>query len=166
MPWRAREPVARHPMNGGGGGNVAPTQGAITPMWARPRVLGLGALLTVSAAVAALRWRDPHVPGAWGYCPWLLTTGTPCPTCGGLRAVADLTAGRLASAWAYHPYLVVSIATLGLVLAALPVVGRYRDPGRWLAAWWWRILALWVGGLMVFGVVRALGLWSWPGGPG
>jgi uncharacterized protein DUF2752 len=52
-------------------------------------VLGLSVLLHV---------RDPHRSGSWGFCPWLLLTGTYCPGCGGLRAVSDLTHGDLGAA--------------------------------------------------------------------
>jgi len=51
---------------------------------------GLGAL--------ALRLRDPHESGSWGYCPYHLLTGGWCPGCGGLRAVNDLTHGDLVGA--------------------------------------------------------------------
>ena len=48
------------------------------------------------AATIALRLRDPHDSGSWGYCPWKLLTGLDCPGCGALRAVNDLTHGDLA----------------------------------------------------------------------
>lgn len=69
---------------------------------------------------AALRLRDPHVPGSWGSCPFLAVTGLPCPVCGGLRAVADLTRGDVVAAVGSNAYVVL----------LLPV----------LAAWW----ALWL----------------------
>ena len=46
----------------------------------------------------ALHLRDPHQQGSWGFCPWLLLTGTHCPGCGGLRAVNDLTHGDVVAA--------------------------------------------------------------------
>ena len=65
-----------------------------------------------------LHVRDPHDSGSWGYCPWLMLTGTYCPACGGLRAVNDLTRGDVAGA-----------ASSNLVfVASLPL----------LAAWWLR----------------------------
>jgi hypothetical protein len=83
---------------------------------ALPVLLGGGILL----ASLALHVRDPHRAGSWGYCPWLLLTGTYCPGCGGLRAVDDLTRGDLAGAASSNLLLV----------AALP----------FLATWWLRSL--------------------------
>lgn len=54
-----------------------------------------GALLGVSVL---LHVRDPHESGSWGFCPWLMLTGTSCPGCGGLRAVNDLTRGDVTAA--------------------------------------------------------------------
>ena len=59
-----------------------------------PAVLA-GAVLGASVL---LHVRDPHQSGSWGFCPWLLLTGTSCPGCGGLRAVNDLTRGDIAAA--------------------------------------------------------------------
>ena len=59
-----------------------------------------------------LQVRDPHVPGSYGFCPWLALTGTTCPLCGGLRAVHDLGDGDL----------VAAASSNLLVVAALPVV--------------------------------------------
>ena len=50
------------------------------------------------AAFALLHFRDPHVEGAYGFCPFLVLTGQPCPGCGGLRAVNLLTRGEVAAA--------------------------------------------------------------------
>src|SRR3954464_2146977 len=60
-----------------------------------PPLLLAGGLL---AASVALHVRDPHQAGSWGFCPWLMLTGTFCPGCGGLRAVNDLTHGDFAAA--------------------------------------------------------------------
>ncbi|HZJ04196.1 MAG TPA: DUF2752 domain-containing protein [Nocardioidaceae bacterium] len=57
--------------------------------------------LVAGAVVGAsllLHLRDPHESGSWGFCPWLLLTGTYCPGCGGLRAVNDLTRGDIPAA--------------------------------------------------------------------
>jgi len=80
-------------------------------------VLLAGGILGVSVL---LHLRDPHRSGSWGYCPWLLLTGTYCPACGSLRAVNDLTRGDVAAA-----------ASSNLVLlGAVPV----------FAVWWLRSL--------------------------
>ena len=78
----------------------------------------------VLGASVLLHLRDPHQSGAWGYCPWLLLTGTYCPGCGGLRAVNDLTHGHLAAAASSNLLLVGLIPLLGLLYA------------RWTLATW------------------------------
>ena len=59
-----------------------------------------------------LHLRDPHRSGSWGYCPWLLLTGTYCPGCGGLRAVNDLTRGDLRAAASSNLLLVLATPVL------------------------------------------------------
>jgi hypothetical protein len=68
----------------------------------------------VLGASVLLHVRDPHRGGSWGYCPWLLLTGTYCPGCGGLRAVNDLTNGDVAAAASSNLLFVVSIPFLVL----------------------------------------------------
>ena len=58
----------------------------------------VGAAVGVLAATLALRLRDPHVTGSWGFCPLRALTGLDCPFCGGLRAVNDLSRLRLSDA--------------------------------------------------------------------
>lgn len=64
----------------------------------------------VASAVVAVR--DPHVPGAYGTCPFLAATGLPCAGCGGLRATHDLLHGDVGAAFAQNALAV------GLVLLA------------------------------------------------
>ena len=52
----------------------------------------------LALATTALRLRDPHTSGSWGFCPSKLLLGIDCPGCGGLRAVNDLTHLDVASA--------------------------------------------------------------------
>ena len=80
-------------------------------------VLLAGGILGVSVL---LHLRDPHRSGSWGYCPWLLLTGTYCPACGSLRAVNDLTRGDVAAA----------VSSNLVLVGAVPV----------LAVWWLRSL--------------------------
>ncbi len=84
--------------------------------------LAVGGTVLVSAL--ALHLRDPHVPGSWGFCPFLVFTGAFCPVCGGLRAVNLLTHGDVAGAASSNL----------LVLAALPVAVLVW--GRWLFRDW------------------------------
>ena len=118
-----------------------------------PPLLLAGGLL---AASVALHLRDPHEPGSWGYCPWLVLTGTACPGCGGLRAVNDLTHGDVAGAFSSNALFVGSLPVLSL-LWTRSVLHRWRDqrPSLNPAA------VAWGGGvalalLLVFWVVRNL----------
>jgi hypothetical protein len=63
----------------------------------------------VAAATVALRLRDPHDSGSWGYCPWKLLTGLDCPGCGSLRAVNDLTHGDVVAAASSNLLFVVAV---------------------------------------------------------
>lgn len=66
------------------------------------------------AASVVLHVRDPHQPGAYGLCPWLLLTGTYCPGCGGLRAVNDLTHGDVTAAASSNLLFLGTLPLLGL----------------------------------------------------
>ncbi len=91
-------------------------QGLVQRAWG-PAAVGL-----VGVALAgALAVRDPHVPGAWGSCVLLDTTGLWCPGCGGLRAVNDLTHLDVAGALSSNA---VAVVIVGLLAA-------------WWAAWAW-----------------------------
>lgn len=80
-------------------------------------------LAGLGAATLALALRDPHEKGSWGLCP-SRALGVDCPGCGGLRAVNDLTQGRLLDAASSNLYLVLAIPVVVLLL------------GRWaLDAW-------------------------------
>lgn len=72
----------------------------------RPPLLTAAASL---AGAAAVHVRDPHETGSWGFCPWLLLTGTYCPGCGSLRAVNDLTHADLAGALSSNLLFVVAL---------------------------------------------------------
>src|SRR4051812_5300098 len=85
-------------------------------------------------ASIALHLRDPHQAGSWGYCPWLILTGTTCPGCGGLRAVNDLTRGDLAAAFSSNALFVASLPLLA-ALWTRSLVHRWRDePAAWRPA--------------------------------
>lgn len=89
-------------------------------------LLGSGAV--AGASVVALRVRPPEEPGSWGFCPWLLVTGRPCPTCGGLRAIARLTHLDVAGALAMNAYVAVSASVLVVAwLAAALALVRSRS---------------------------------------
>jgi Protein of unknown function (DUF2752) len=96
--------------------------------WARVRVPALVAGAVLGASLL-LHLRDPHRSGSWGYCPWLLLTGTYCPGCGGLRAVNDLTDGRFAAA-ASSNLLFVGSLPLVLFLWGRWTLDRWRGINR------------------------------------
>ena len=87
---------------------TAPSEAEAPSRWQRirPAVVVAAVVLVLSVA---LHFRDPHKSGSWGFCPWLVMTGTYCPGCGGLRAVNDLTRGDLASAASSNLVFVSSI---------------------------------------------------------
>jgi hypothetical protein len=87
----------------------------------------LGAAVLVASVL--LHLRDPHRSGSWGFCPWLVLTGTYCPGCGGLRAVNDLTRGDLAAAASSN---LLFVASVPLLVAAWgrSTLRRWRGPVR------------------------------------
>jgi hypothetical protein len=97
---------------------TSPAAYAPLPM---PRRLSGPAAVAAGAGLGAalLAVRDPHAAGSYGYCPFRAVTGLPCPLCGGLRAVADLTHGQVHAA---------------LLSNALVVAGLVAATGLW-AAW-------------------------------
>ena len=119
--------------------------------WDRVKGPSLLAAAILGASVL-LHVRDPHRSGSWGYCPWLLLTGTYCPGCGGLRAVNDLTHGDVAAAASSNLLFVASIPALVLWWARVMSdrwrgVLRQADSRRhvWLACAFAAVaLAFWV----------------------
>ncbi|MPV49922.1 DUF2752 domain-containing protein [Pseudactinotalea sp. HY160] len=92
-------------------------------------------LLAVAAAATALvAVRDPH-GGGYGLCPVLALTGWFCPTCGGLRAVHDLTAGDLAGAWAMNPLVTLAVPVAALALVAWTIRAWTGRRARQLPTW-------------------------------
>ena len=94
------------------------------PLRARIRVPLLTAFGGV-AALVALHFHDPHQAGSWGFCPFLEVTGQPCPLCGGLRAMNDLTRGHLGAALLSNA-AAVFVLCAGTVLIARWLVRRAR----------------------------------------
>ncbi|MBO9520389.1 MAG: DUF2752 domain-containing protein [Nocardioidaceae bacterium] len=96
---------------------AAAERAATESRWRRVRA-PLGTAAGLALASAALRFRDPHQSGSWGFCPFKAMTGLDCPFCGGLRGVNDLTHGRVVDAWHSN----------ALFVSLLPVIA-----GAWLA---------------------------------
>ena len=126
------------------------------------RVQGPVLLASVVMLVSiALHLRDPHRSGSWGFCPWLVLTGTQCPGCGGLRAVNDLTNGNFAAA-ASSNLLVVTAIPVAVALWARWLRDSWRGATRRTSTprvliWCGLLVALAVG----FAVVRNLPFGSW-----
>ena len=108
-----------------------------------------------------LQVRDPHVPGSYGFCPWLALTGTACPLCGGLRAVHDLGQGDLVAA-ASSNLLVVAALPVVLALAMRYVAATRRGSGTPYDDRTVRmVLLVAVGVAVAFWVVRNLPFAAW-----
>jgi hypothetical protein len=148
--------------------------GGATAMTAvEPRLVTVGARLLrgtrlpwlaaggVSAMTLALRVRDPHVSGSWGYCPFLVLTGRACPACGGLRAVNDLTHGDVVGALSSNALVValIPIAVWFWLQWVRAAAGRRPPLGTGPVRMWivWGSLGLGVA----FAVVRNLPFGAW-----
>ncbi|MBC7631005.1 DUF2752 domain-containing protein [Aeromicrobium sp.] len=83
-------------------------------------MVGLGAF-------TLLHLHDPHGSGSYGYCPFLVLTGKPCPGCGGLRAVNDLTRGDVVGAVSSN---VLAVALVGVLAVAWVLWVARRMRGR------------------------------------
>ncbi|WP_227984754.1 DUF2752 domain-containing protein [Nocardia spumae] len=122
-------------------------------------------LLVAGAAVGAatvLHVRDPHTHGSYGLCPFYELTGWWCPGCGGLRAVHNLTEGRLVDALHSNVFLLPLLLTLVLWWGRW-AVGRWRGRSETAfpftlggRAQWWLI-----GALVVFTVIRNMPFGTW-----
>jgi hypothetical protein len=117
--------------------------------------------LAVLGASALLHLRDPHRSGSWGFCPWLLLTGTYCPGCGGLRAVHDLTDLDVRAAASSNLLLVAGLPLLVLWWGR-SVADRWRgvvragDPRHRLV-----LAALVLAVAVCFAVLRNTGSGAW-----
>ncbi|OLT29140.1 hypothetical protein BJF83_00550 [Nocardiopsis sp. CNR-923] len=112
--------------------------------------VGFGALGLVGATL--LHFVDPNEPGNYPTCPWLLLTGTQCPGCGTMRAVALVTHGDVLGAASMNPLLVFGFAPF-LAYSYVRWFGdslRRRTSPRRAAPLWFHwtlivsILAFWV----------------------
>jgi hypothetical protein len=126
------------------------------------RVKGPTALAgAVLGASVLLHLRDPHRSGSWGYCPWLLLTGTYCPGCGGLRAVNDLTHGDVVAAASSNLLFVSSIPFLVLAWART-TADRWRGVVRRTSSRRQVVLAcVFAAVALLFSVLRNTGVGDW-----
>jgi len=117
-----------------------------------------GALAT---ATVALRLRDPHDAGSWGFCPSRVLFGVSCPGCGGLRAVNDLTHGDVVGAASSNLLLVLATPVVAWVFLTWFLgawQGRSRTP-RWLVSP--AFSTAWVATIVVFTIVRNTPVGAW-----
>jgi hypothetical protein len=115
--------------------------------------VGLGAAIL-------LHLHDPHKSGAYGYCPFLVLTGLPCPGCGGLRAVNDLTRGEVAAAVSSNLAAVCLVAFLAvswLVWTVRRARGRDVPMVVFTTRAAWVVVPL----IVVFGVLRNTPWGAW-----
>jgi len=132
----------------------------ITTWWRR---VGPGPALGAAAglgAAAVLRLHDPHVAGSYGTCFLLEATGIPCPACGGLRAVSDLTRGDLVSGLGSNAYVVLTVAAVAtwwMAWVASRLAGRPAPAERHVVA----LVVGWGVGFVLFGLLRLLPGLDW-----
>ena len=105
------------------------------------------------AAATLLHVRDPHVDGAYGFCPFLELTGRPCPGCGGLRAVSALTHGDVVGALSSNALAIALVAVLALAWARW-AVRRARGTDARMLVLSDRALVLVLVVALAFGVLR------------
>ncbi|MRK02130.1 DUF2752 domain-containing protein [Aeromicrobium sp. S22] len=125
-----------------------------------PLVAPVAVAAAGTAAAVLLHLRDPHDSGTYGFCPFLALTGQPCPGCGGLRAVNDLTRGDLVGALSSNALAVVLVAVLA-VAWVLWVVRRSTGRRDRMIVLGKGSGAAVLGVLAVFTVVRMTPWGSW-----
>jgi hypothetical protein len=124
----------------------------------------------VAAGIAAgyLTLVDPNQPGRYPACPIRWLTGIWCPGCGGLRALHDLSQGRLEAAGSAN-LVVVMMVPVAVVLWVRWVRDHAHQGNcqsspqeisgdRFVPAWFlWSSLVL----ILLFGVLRNLSVTVW-----
>ena len=121
-----------------------------------PALVGTAGL----GAAVLLHFHDPHGSGSYGYCPFLTLTGKPCPGCGGLRAVNDLTRGDFVAAVSSNVLAVALVAVLG-VTWVLWVARRLRGRVDRMITLDVNAGFVAIGVLVVFGILRNTPWGSW-----
>lgn len=119
------------------------------------RMMVVGMMLPIAAAVILLRIYDPATSTLFPPCPVYFLTGWYCPGCGSLRAMHQLLHGQVRVAWAMNPLSVLLFPFLAYGLAAeamLYACGRKLPllvlPGAWIRAL--------CAAILLFGIARNL----------
>lgn len=106
-----------------------------------------------AGAFALLHFRDPHVSGSYGFCPFKFLTGLECPGCGGLRAMNHVTNFEWGAAFSSNVFAVVLVASL-LVLWLRWTYRRARGDDSLIFAFSPVYGYVLLGVMIVFTVVR------------
>jgi len=117
----------------------------------------------LGAATVALHFRDPHAQGSWGFCPSRHLLGIDCPGCGGLRAVNDLTDGRILDAASSNLLFFVSVPVIVFFLGRWALDawrGTRRTPG-WANRHQLPIAAVGLVLMVAFTVLRNTDTFAW-----
>ena len=119
------------------------------------RMMVVGMMLPIAAAVILLRIYDPATSTLFPPCPVYSLTGWYCPGCGSLRAMHQLLHGHVRVAWAMNPLSVLLFPFLAYGLAAEAMLyarGRKLPllvlPGAWIRAL--------CAAILLFGIARNL----------
>ena len=133
-----------------------------SPVMTRSEALRGPALVgaTGLAAATLLHFHDPHSSGSYGYCPFLAATGRPCPGCGGLRAVNDLTRGDVAAAISSNVLAVALVVAVGVAWMVW-AVRRARGVNASMISLGARSGIVLFVGILAFGVLRNTPWGSW-----
>ncbi|MBO0852149.1 MAG: DUF2752 domain-containing protein [Nocardia sp.] len=130
----------------------------------RWRTAGLPALVAGGGVAGALllHFRDPHTPGSYGICPFYAVTGLWCPGCGGMRAVHNLTEGRVLDAVHSNVFVLPLLVTVVLWWGSW-TVNRWRGSGGSAFPFTLRPRGQWMlaGVLVVFTVLRNTPWGTW-----
>lgn len=111
-------------------------------------------------SIIVLHFRDPHVDGSYGLCPFHVLTGLWCPGCGGLRAVNDLTRLDLSAAVSSNVLVVALVAVLVVAyLRWLP--RRWRGESVRMIVLGPRMTSAVLATIVLFAVVRNTPLGAW-----
>lgn len=113
-----------------------------------------------AGAFALLHFHDPHDSGSYGFCPFLELTGKPCPGCGGLRAINDLTRGDVVAAISSNLLAVTLVAVLA-VAWVLWVIRRVRGRTGPMIVLSTKTGLVVIAAFTIFGIVRNLPFGSW-----
>ncbi|WP_397222566.1 DUF2752 domain-containing protein [Nocardiopsis lambiniae] len=131
-----------------------------------PPVWPLSAGAIALAGATLLHFVDPNEPGNYPTCPWLLMTGTFCPGCGTMRAIALTTQGDVLGAISMNPLLTLLVPYIlwSYVQWVASTIRPPRRPPRPTPSWFLWTLTVTVTG---FWVARNLPWFSFlaPGTP-